>query len=176
MSSRPFPRVALVAAMGEGRVIGRGNRLPWHLPADLRHFRQLTLDKTIVMGRKTWESLPGPLPRRRHVVVTRDSAYEAPGCEIATSVEAALRLAGNEDEILVIGGAELYRVTLPYAQRLYLTLIHADFDGDTWFPDWDPADWTETFRDEHAADAQNPYGFAFVVLDRRGPASARPRF
>ena len=156
--------------MDENRVMGRGNRLPWRLPADLRHFRKLTLDKPILMGRRTWESLPGLLPRRRHIVVTRDAGYIAPGCELVSSPEAALRAVWDEPEVLVVGGAELYAATLAHAHRMYLTLIHASFEGDTRFPAWDPAEWCETAREEHAADPDNPYPYAFVVLDRRTPA------
>lgn len=161
------PILSLIAAMDRDGVIGRDNRLPWRLPADLRHFRQLTLDRPILMGRRTWESLPGLLPRRRHIVVTRDPHYPAPGCEVVNSPEAALALAGDVPEVLVIGGAELYRALLGQARRLYLTLIDASFPGDTHFPAWDPAEWREIAREAHPADAENPHPYAFVTLERR---------
>jgi dihydrofolate reductase len=152
--------------MDENRLIGCGNRLPWRVPADLRHFRRLTLDKPILMGRRTWESLPGLLPRRRHILLTRNTDYRAPGCEIVFSPESALRAAADASEILVIGGGELYRAMWGYAKCLYLTLIHATFDGDTWFPDWNGAQWREIEREEHTADEENPHSYAFVTLER----------
>ncbi len=162
-----IPFVSLIAALDRQGVIGRANRLPWRLPADLRHFRQLTLDRPIIMGRRTWESLPGLLPRRRHIVVSRDAHYRAAGCEVVGSPEAALAVAGDVPEVLVIGGAELYSAMLDQARRLYLTLIDASFPGDTHFPPWDPAQWRETAREAHGADAENPHPYAFVTLERR---------
>ena len=161
------PRVALIAALAENRVIGRANRLPWHLPADLAHFRRLTLDKPIVMGRRTWESLPGLLPRRRHIVVTRNPDYRVAGCVVVASPRAALDAAGAE-EILVIGGAALYHAMLPLAWRLYLTFIALRVeDGDTFFPPWDASAWQETARAEHPRDARNPHAMTFVTLERQ---------
>jgi dihydrofolate reductase len=161
------PLVSLIAALADNRVIGRAGRLPWHLPADLRHFKALTLHKPILMGRRTWESLPGLLPDRTHIVVTRDPAYRAPGCVLAASPLAALRAAGAVAEVMVVGGAELYAALLPWAGRMYLTRVHAAVAGDTRFPEWDPADWWETAREDHAADAANPLGYSFVTLERR---------
>ncbi|MBK1700739.1 dihydrofolate reductase [Thiococcus pfennigii] len=163
------PRVSLIAAMAHNRVIGRDNALPWHLPADLAHFKRLTLDKPIVMGRRTWESLPGLLARRRHIVVTRDPGYRAPGCLVVGSPEEALAAAAGAAELMVIGGAALYRAMLPLAQRLYLTEIAADIAGDTVFPAWDPACWRENRREVRARDARNPYDLAFVELVRIHP-------
>jgi dihydrofolate reductase len=162
------PSLSLIAAMAENRVIGRGNALPWRLPADLAHFKRLTLGKPIVMGRRTWESLPGLLPQRRHVVVTRDPAYEAPGAQVVHSIDEALDAASDSPEIMVIGGADLYRQTLPGAGRLYLTQVHARVDGDAFFPDFDPADWREVGRSERPADAANPFDLSFVTLVRVG--------
>lgn len=168
----PPPRLALVAAVAENGVIGRGNRLPWHLPADLAHFKRLTLDKPILMGRRTWESLPGLLPRRRHLVLTRDPAYRAEGCILVHSLNEAIAAAGAAPELLIIGGAALYAEALPRADRLYLTLVHAEIEGDTHFPPWDPADWGQTERVEHPADARNPFPMTFLTLDR---VPGRPR-
>jgi dihydrofolate reductase len=155
-----MPLVSLVAALARNRVIGAGNRLPWHLPEDLRRFKRLTMGAPVIMGRKTHESIGKALPGRRNIVVTRQPDARFAGCEVAGSLDAALALAGDVPEVFVIGGAELYRLALPRADRLYLTLIDADYDGDTFFPDFDPADWRETAREPGA-------GFAFVTWERR---------
>lgn len=159
--------LSLIAAMDREGLIGRGNQLPWRLPADLRRFRQLTLDRPILMGRRTWESLPGLLPRRRHIILTRDANYCAHGCEVVHSPEAALAAAEGAPEVLVIGGAQLYQLMLGHAQRLYLTLIEASFTGDTYFPSWEPAEWWEMDREAHGADSENPYPYTFLTLGRR---------
>ena len=160
------PLIAIIAAIGENRVIGRGNRLPWHLPADLAHFKRLTLDKPIVMGRRTWESLPGPLPRRRHIVVTRQHGYTAEGCLVVRSIEAAVAAAAAAPELMVVGGASLYIEMLPLARRMYLTLVDARIEGDTFFPEWHPDCWRETQREERSHDTHNPYDLTFVTLER----------
>jgi dihydrofolate reductase len=159
------PRVAIIAALARNRVIGRGNRLPWHLPDDLRHFKRLTLGHPIVMGRRTWESLPGLLPDRTHFVVTRDPGYRAAGAVVVHSLDAALAAAGG-DEAFVVGGAELYALALPRAARLYLTLVDAEVEGDVFFPPVDPAQWREVAREPHAADERHAYPFAFVTMER----------
>ncbi len=158
--------ISIIAAMAENRVIGQDNRLPWHLPADLAHFKMTTLDRPIVMGRRTRESLPGILPRRRHIVVSRNPDYSASGCILASSPEAAIRAAGSVPEIFIIGGASLYRAALPIARRMYLTLVHGAFDGDALFPDWDPAQWIEVSRCEHPKDDRNAFDLSFLVLER----------
>ena len=140
------PELVLVAAVAENGIIGRDNRLPWHLPADLAHFRRLTLDRPILMGRRTWESLPGLLPRRRHIVLSGNPDYAAPGALVVGSVEEALHAAAPARELMVVGGAGLYRQTLPSAAGLHLTLVHVCVDGDTMFPIWDPDEWQETGR------------------------------
>jgi dihydrofolate reductase len=161
------PRISLIAALADNRVIGKDNRLLWHLPADLQHFKQLTLHKPIVMGRKTWESLPGLLPQRTHIVISRNPDYRAPGCILAPSPKAAIRAAGAVPEIMVVGGAAIYRHMLPLADRLYLTLVHESFAGNARFPQWDPTQWRETGREDFPADDKNPYSFSFVTLERR---------
>jgi dihydrofolate reductase len=166
-----LPRIAIVAAVARNRVIGRGNALPWRLPDDLRHFKRLTLGHPIVMGRRTWESLPGILPERRHIVVTRDLHYDAPGAETAHSLDEAVAAAGG-DEVLVVGGAELYAQALPLAHRLYLTLVEADVAGDAFFPVMDPAQWREVAREPHPADDRHAYPFSFVTLERVEDAPA----
>jgi dihydrofolate reductase len=162
-----LPRVALIAALARNQVIGRANQLPWHLPADLAHFKRRTLDKTLIMGRRTWESLPGLLPRRRHIVVTRNPDYLAPGCRLAPTPEAALALAVGEPEVMVIGGEALYRALLPRAERLYLTLVDTWIeDGEAFFPPWSATEWREIAREDRAGDEANPFNLSFVSLER----------
>lgn len=158
--------ISLIAAMAEDRVIGIDNRLPWRLPADLQHFRRLTLGKPVLMGRKTFDSIGKPLAGRRNIVVTQDRAFRADGVEVAHSVDAALAAAAAAPELMVIGGASFYAQLLPRADRLYLTEIHHRFAGDAYFPAFDARGWRETSRSDHAADATNPYPYSFVVLER----------
>jgi dihydrofolate reductase len=160
------PLVSIVAAMSENRIIGCGNRLPWHLPADLAHFKELTLNKPILMGRRTWESLPGLLPQRTHIVVTRDRSYRAEGCVLAGSPDEAIAAAGSVPEVMVVGGAGLYRDMLPMAGRMYLTIVAAVVEGDVFFPDWDPACWRETAREERHRDERNCFDLSFLILER----------
>ena len=159
-------RIALIVAMAENRVIGRNNQLPWRIPADLRHFKALTLGKPVIMGRKTYESIGRPLPGRDNIVVTADSGYQAEGCQVVHSVEQALEAAGSCEEAMIIGGANLYRQTLENADRLYLTLVKAEPEGDTWFPEIELQQWREIERQAHAADESNEYDYDFVVLER----------
>lgn len=161
------PRISLIAAMSDNRVIGIANRLPWKLPADMKWFRRQTLGKPIVMGRKTFESFGArPLPGRTNIVVTSDLNYRSEGCLVAHDIEAALRLAGDVPEVMIIGGASFYAQTLPRAQRIYLTVVHHAFDGDAWFPAIDANDWHEAMREECAADANNPHDCTFFILER----------
>jgi dihydrofolate reductase len=160
------PVIALVAAMDEARMIGRNKALPWHLPADLAHFKALTLDKPILMGRKTWESLPGRLPRRRHLVVSRNPEYRAEGCEVFGALEAAID-AVDEPELMIVGGATVYTQALPLASRLHLTIVRTQVVGDVRFPAWNPTEWREVTRVERAADERNVFAMTFVDLVRR---------
>jgi dihydrofolate reductase len=159
-------KISLVVAMGAGRVIGRGNQLPWHLPADLRHFRKLTTGKPIIMGRKTHESIGRPLPERTNIVVTRNAAYRAPGCLVVHSLEEALQAVAQHEEAMVIGGAQLYRQALPGADSLYITLIRHEFAGDTFFPELNAAEWREIGRTDCEADDKNPWPYSFIHLQR----------
>jgi dihydrofolate reductase len=162
----PKPVLTLIAAVARNGVIGIANRLPWQLPADLKHFKELTTGHAVIMGRKTWESLPAkfrPLPGRRNIVVTRNDSFRAEGATVATSLPDAVA-AANGDEAFVIGGAELYKAALPLADRLQLTEIDAIYEGDTWFPAIDPARWRETARETHGDEA-GP-GYAFVTYQR----------
>jgi len=160
------PLVSIVAAMSENRVIGHRNRLPWHLPADLAHFKGLTLNKPIVMGRRTWESLPGLLPQRIHIVVTRNPSYRAQGCILVGSPAEAIAAAGSAPELMVVGGAGIYRDMLPLARRMYPTLVATTLEGDAFFPDWDRACWHEITRQERRRDERNRYDLAFVTLEK----------
>jgi dihydrofolate reductase len=168
MTPETRPSLTIVAAIAENAVIGRANALPWRLPADLAHFRSLTLDKTIVMGSKTWESLPGLLPRRRHIVLTRDAGFRADGCRLLTSLEEAIADAAGEPELMVVGGASVYAQAIPLASRFCLTLVHAEMEGDTRFPDWDRALWEEVGRVRRDRDESNPFDLSFIELRRRG--------
>ncbi len=163
--------VALVAAMDQGRLIGRGGRLPWHLPADLRHFKRLTLGKPIVMGRRTWESLGRPLPGRENIVVSTTLGADEPGCVVVRSLDQALAAGSRHPEVMVIGGAALYAQSLPLAARMYLTLVDGRFEGDTFFPRYDPEAWRETAAEARPADGENPHPCRFVTLERVRPPS-----
>jgi dihydrofolate reductase len=156
--------IVIVVARAENGVIGRDGKLPWHLPADLKHFKAATLGTAMVMGRKTFESLPGLLPRRRHIVLTRDRAWTAAGAEVAGDVEEAMRLASGEP-VSVIGGAEIIDLFLPHAEAIELTEIHATVEGDTFLPPFDRAIWRETRREDRATDSDEP-AYSFVRLER----------
>jgi dihydrofolate reductase len=159
------PAITLIVARAQNGVIGRGGGLPWHIPADLKHFKALTMGSAMVMGRKTFESLPGVLPGRRHIVITRDPSWQVDGAEAAHDVDEALRMAGDEP-VSVIGGAEIFALFLPRADRIELTEVLADIAGDTRLPDpRDSGPWLETFWEEHAAEDGRP-PFRFVTLDR----------
>ena len=159
-------RLSLIAAMDRNRLIGANNTLPWHLPADLRFFRQTTMGKPVVMGRKTHESIGKALPGRRNIVVSRNPEHRYPGCELVTGIDAALRLCADADELMLIGGASLYQQTIDDATALYITRIHASFDGDTWFPEFDPEDWRVEFRQDFGADSDNPHDYSFIKYVR----------
>lgn len=164
------PTLSAILAMSENHVIGKENQLPWHMPADMRHFREITSGHIVLMGRKTYESIGKPLPNRTNIVLTRHPQYQAPGCTIVPSIIEALKFvethSQEKQEIFVIGGAEIYHLLLPYCNRIYLTLIHHHFDGDVYFPVIEPRDWDETKRIDYAADPENPYPYSFIWLER----------
>lgn len=166
-------QLALIVAQARNRVIGRNNKLPWHLPEDLQYFRAVTMGKVIVMGRKTFESIGRPLPGRTNLVLTRDHGYRREGIEVAHSLDEALAkaeaisLINGSDEVMVIGGDELFAEALPRAERLYLTQVHQDVCGDAYFPELDWSQWHEVAREDHSAQEPNPYDYSFIVLDRR---------
>lgn len=151
--------------MARNRVIGKDGKLPWHLPADLRRFRQLTMGHHILMGRKTWESIGRLLPGREHVIITREKNYRVPGAKVVNSLDAAIAAAGRDDEVFVIGGGEIYQLALPVADRILLTEIHRDFGGDTFFPQLPDKAWRETDRSRHRDDASG-LTYSYVTLER----------
>lgn len=159
--------VSLIVAVGRQDEIGKAGKMPWHLPADLKHFRRHTLGKPVLMGRKTLEAIGRPLPERRNVVLTRDAGFRALGCETVTSLDAAMMAVAAVPELMVIGGGEIYRLAWPKADRVYLTRIQADVEGaDTFFPKLESGEWREASREEHRADEKNPFDYAFLVFDR----------
>lgn len=160
--------LSLIVAMANQRVIGLDGNMPWHMPADLAWFKRNTLHKPIIMGRKTWDSIGRPLPKRRNIVISRDQDFCPSGAEVVSSPQAALALAQSDDsqEVMVVGGAQIYQYFLPNADRLYLTLIQADMNGDTLFPDYKQYSWCEVERTDFAADVKNPYPYSFLILER----------
>jgi dihydrofolate reductase len=159
--------VSQIVAVGRRNEIGKDGAMPWHLPADLKHFKANTLGKPVLMGRKTLLAIGRPLPERRNLVLTRDAAFKAAGCETVTSLEQAMTLAGPAPELMVIGGGEVYRLAWSRTDRVYLTRIEATVEGaDTFFPEMDPALWREISRDDHRADGKNPYDYSFLTYDR----------
>ena len=161
------PPIAIVVAMAENRVIGRGGGLPWRLPADMVRFRSLTMGKPIVMGRRTHESIGRTLDGRTNIVVSRRPGYRAPGCTVTASFEAALEAASDATEIVVIGGASIYERALPVTDRIHLTLVHESIDGDVRFPHFALAEWREVSRLKRGADARNRHDVSFIELARR---------
>lgn len=168
------PIIALVVAMGENRAIGRGGDLPWRLSSDMRYFRRITMGKPVLMGRRTFKSLPRVLDGRVNVVLTRDRGFVAPGAVMAHSLEeglAAARASAERTgaaEIMVIGGEDVFREVLPQTDRIYLTEVHASPDADTWFPALDMSEWREVSREAHAPGPKDDHAFSLVVLDRKG--------
>ena len=160
--------ISLIAAMARNRIIGKDNDMPWHLPADLAHFKRVTMGKPVIMGRRTYESIGFPLPGRKNVVITRNADYAPEGIVVVDSVEAALSEVSDADEVMIIGGGQLYREMLPHADRLYLTRIQADIEGDTEFPDYTVFEWKEIDREVYEADDKNAYDLEFVTLEKCG--------
>lgn len=164
--------LSVIVAAARNGVIGRNNALPWHLPEDLRYFRRVTMGKPVVMGRKTFESIGRPLPGRTNIVVTRQAGYAPEGARVVASLAEALALAEDialidgTEELMVIGGAEIYREALPLATRLYLTEVHADVEGDAFLPPIDWVQWREVARERHDAGGSNPYPYSFVIYER----------
>lgn len=158
--------ISLIVALAENHVIGANNRLLWRLPAELQYFKKTTMGKPIIMGRKTHESIGRALPGRRNIVISRQADFQAEGCDVVDSLDAALALVKDCEEVMIIGGAQIYQQALPLADRLYLTWVHHAFEGDTFFPTWSSEQWREISREQRAADEQNPYDLTFTVLER----------
>ena len=159
-------QLSIITAIDKNHVIGLGNRLPWSLPADLRRFKRITWGKPIIMGRNTYDSIGRPLPGRRNIILSRNQSYY-PGCLVYSSLEKALELNHDEKEIFIIGGENLYRQTISMVNRLYLTIIHHQFEGDTYFPEWNASDWEIIEQEEFISDSQNPYSHTFQILKRK---------
>ena len=164
------PRVSLVVAMARNGVIGRDNALPWRLPEDLRRFKAATMGKPILMGRRTFDSIGHPLPGRLNLVLTRDHTWSAPGVLVVHSLEQALAQSAGAEELMVIGGADVYRLALPYTQRIYLTRVDAQVPGDTYFPTLEPGHWVEVAAERYPQDERHSYPLTFVTLERQDPA------
>jgi len=159
--------ISLIAAIGKNNELGKGNTLLWHMPADMNYFREKTRGHTVIMGRKTFESLKAPLPKRTNIVITRDQSYAPAGVEVVHSLEEALTKVRGEEEAFVMGGAEIYKQSLPLADRLYITHIEAeDKDADAFFPEIIPIAWNEVSREEHKKDSENPFNYTFSVYDK----------
>lgn len=158
--------VSIIVATGENNAIGKDNQLLWHLPADLRHFREITSGHTIIMGRKTFDSVGKPLPKRRNIVVTRQD-IQIEGCEVVKSIDEALELCKDEHEVFIAGGAEIYRQAMDKTDRIYLTRVHQSFDADTFFPEINHDLWIETSHADHPADEKNNIPYSFITLERK---------
>jgi dihydrofolate reductase len=162
------PKLSLIWAMDQNRLIGNNNSLPWYLPADLAFFKRTTMGKPMIMGRKTFDSIGRPLPGRQNIVITRDSTFSAEGCDIANSIGEAMSLVSEEkQEAMLIGGASLYLQMLAQADTLYLTQIHHTFSGDTWFPEMDMSQWSEVYREDFEADEKNRHAYSFMQYQRK---------
>lgn len=164
--------ISMIAAMGKNRVIGKSSGIPWRLPDDFRYFKDKTKGHYVLMGRKNFESLPGkfrPLPDRPNVIITRQSSYNGKGSTVVNSLKEAIALAkeNNESEAFIIGGGEIYKLGLPIADRIYLTEIDDEFDGDTYFPEFNPTEWNEVSRHHHPADDRHKYAFDFVTYEKK---------
>jgi len=158
--------ISLIWAQGENGLIGKGSALPWRLPADMAWFRKQTMGKPILMGRKTFESIGKPLPGRTNLILTRQAGFTAEGCTVVHSLEEAKVAASDTEEIMVMGGAQVYALAMPEAGKLYCTQIHATFEGDTWFPAFDQSEWKEVFREEHGPDERNAFAYTFRIMEK----------
>ena len=160
--------ISIIVAASTNHVIGAQGELPWRLSEDLRRFKQLTMGKPIVMGRKTWESIGRPLPGRQNIVITRQAGFAAPGCDVVGSADEAVAVAGDADEIMVIGGSEVYALFLPDTDRIYLTRVHAHVEGDALFPELDDRQWRLTREEQRPADERNDFDVSFRLYERSG--------
>lgn len=159
--------LSIIVAASENNVIGKDNQLLWHLPDDLRHFKRTTRGHAVIAGRKTFESQGKPLPERTNIIITRDPNYKAEGCFVVHSLDKALNLVKDDDEPFIIGGEQIYRMALPQVKRIYLTRVHAEFEGDTFFPEPDMEQWDEISRKYHKKDQKHAHSFSILVLERK---------
>ncbi len=159
--------LSMIVAAAENNAIGKDNKLLWHLPDDLKHFKQTTKGHHVIAGRKTFESQGRPLPHRTNIIITRNKNYRAQGCVIVNSLEEALKQVKNDDEPFIIGGENIYRLAMPKADRIYLTRVHAEFEADTFFPEINPEEWQETERIYHEKDEKHRYPFSIITYDRK---------
>jgi len=169
MKNSTHPIISAIVAMSENHVIGDNNQLPWFLPADLRHFKGITTGNPILMGRKTYASIGRPLPNRTNIIITRNPSFNAPGCIVVTTIHAAIQraLLDGNNEIFIIGGAEVYAQLMPHIERIYLTIVHQTFEGDAYFPELDRTEWKECENITHRPDEENVYPYSFLRLERR---------
>nr|AIA18192.1 Dihydrofolate reductase [uncultured bacterium]AIA18200.1 Dihydrofolate reductase [uncultured bacterium] len=158
--------VSIVVAIAQNNAIGKDNKLLWHLPKDLKHFKEITSGHTIIMGRKTYESVGKPLPNRRNIIITRQN-ITIDGCEVVNSLPDALKLADGVHEVFIVGGAEIYKQAMQLTDRIYLTIVHENFDGDTYFPEIKEDIWKETEREDHQSDEKHAFSYSFITLERR---------
>lgn len=165
--------ISLIWAQAQNRVIGRNNKLPWHLSEDLKYFKRVTMGRPVIMGRKTFESIGRPLPGRTNIIITRNKSYHSDNVKVVHTLEEAISLCESIniiddcDEAMVIGGAEIYKQAFAFADRLYLTEVHADVDGDAYFPEFDREQWSEVGREDYAAAGPNPYDYSFLILEKK---------
>jgi len=157
--------ISIVVAISENRAIGKDNKLLWYLPNDLKHFKVITSGHTVIMGRKTYESVGKPLPNRRNIIITRQD-IQIEGCEVVNSIKAALELCRTEREIFIVGGAEIYKQSLHLTDRIYLTVVHKQFDGDSFFPEIKKTDWLQVSREDHQPDEKNSLPYSFITYER----------
>lgn len=156
----------IVVAISENHAIGKDNKLLWYLPKDLKHFKEITTGGTVIMGRKTYESVGKPLPNRRNIIITRQD-IKIDGCEVVNSIEAAIDLAKTEDEVFIVGGAEIYKQAMHLTDRIYLTIVHKNFEADSFFPEIEPKEWKEVYREDHEPDEKNSLPYSFITYERR---------
>ena len=159
-------KITLIAAIANNRVLGANNQLLWHLPADFKHFKKATLGKPIIMGRKTFDSIGKGLPGRHNIIITRNSDFQAVDCTVVHSLEEALAVVIDAPEVMIVGGATIYQQALACADTMILTFVEGYFEGDTFFPEWDPNEWQQTHTESHPADDKNPYSYTFMTLIR----------
>ncbi|GAA5220085.1 dihydrofolate reductase [Membranihabitans marinus] len=160
--------ISAIVAISTNNVIGHNNQLPWYLPADLKYFKKTTINHPVIMGRKSFESIGRPLPKRQNIVITKNPFYIANGISVAHSLEESIDIAreSDSDEVFVIGGAEIFNLALPFCQRIYLTRVHGEIEGNIYFPEWDENEWRLIANDAHPPDEKNEYGYTFMIYER----------